>query len=327
MIDLKTKYMGFDIRNPIIVGSCGLTSTPAGVKTLESCGAGAVVLKSLFEEQITMEISKSTTNLYTQHSEANAYFQYYEKMHFIENYISLIKQCKEETSIPIIASINCSTADEWTSFAKEIEKAGADGLELNIFLLPSDVEEEKQITEKLYIDIIRKVRENIKIPIALKLGYYFTNLATFINRLSQQDIEALVLFNRFYSSDIDIEKEAIIPGNSFSHPDESLIPLRWIALLSETTDCDLCASTGIHSGKSVIKQLLAGAQAAQMVSSLYLNKPDQIQKSLTELENWMLKNNYQQISDFRGKLSQSQIKHHSLFERVQFMKYQDSLIY
>ncbi len=326
MIDLSTKYMGLNLKNPIIVGSCGLTGTLEGVMEMEENGAGAVVLKSLFEEQITMEISNSTTNLYTQHTEANDYFRYYEKMYHVEKYIDLIKQCKSKTSIPIIASINCRTADDWTTFAKKIEKSGADGLELNIFLLPSDSDRENQISEQLYIDIIRKVKENIKIPIALKIGYYFTNLATFINRLSQQEVEALVLFNRFFSSDIDIDDEKIIIGNSFSTPIEYLIPLRWIALLSDNTDCDLCATTGIHSGKSVIKQLLAGAQAVQMVSSLYLNKSEHLKKVLSDLENWMATKNYKSISDFRGKLSQSQIKDPSLFERVQFMKYQDATI-
>ncbi|MCD4817499.1 MAG: dihydroorotate dehydrogenase-like protein [Candidatus Cloacimonetes bacterium] len=325
-MDLSTKYMGLNLKNPIIVGSCGLTGTLEGVMEMEENGAGAVVLKSLFEEQITMEISNSTTNLYTQHTEANDYFRYYEKMYHVEKYIDLIKQCKSKTSIPIIASINCRTADDWTTFAKKIEKSGADGLELNIFLLPSDSDRENQISEQLYIDIIRKVKENIKIPIALKIGYYFTNLATFINRLSQQEVEALVLFNRFFSSDIDIDDEKIIIGNSFSTPIEYLIPLRWIALLSDNTDCDLCATTGIHSGKSVIKQLLAGAQAVQMVSSLYLNKSEHLKKVLSDLENWMATKNYKSISDFRGKLSQSQIKDPSLFERVQFMKYQDATI-
>ena len=323
MSDLKTMYMGLEIKNPIIVGSCGLTGNLDSIKKMAAAGASAVVLKSLFEEQIMMEVNKNMGdyNPIHGHTEMYDYQKYFEKQHVLEKYLQLIKDAKQEVDIPIIASINCMSSAEWTKFAKDIERAGADALELNIFLLPSDPKMEGKDNEKVYFDIIKKVTSEISIPISIKISHYFDNLANTLQRFSQTKIKGMVLFNRFYNTDIDIEKEELIGGNFYSTPDDMSNTLRWIGIMNGLVDCDLCATNGIHSGKDAIKFLLAGASAVQMVSSIYINSADIIEKSLHEIKDWMEKHNYESIDQFRGKLSKSSEMNTALYERVQFMKY------
>jgi len=325
MIDLSTKYMGLELKNPLIIGSCGLTNSVESIQELAKNGAGAVVLKSLFEEQILLAIKQSGSEIYGQHAEANDYIHYFERKQIVEKYLTLIEQAKKQTDIPIIASINCQTNEEWPSFAKQIEAAGADALELNIFILPSKIGEQHTITEAHYFSILREVKKHISIPIALKLSYHFTNLANTMHRFSQADVAALVLFNRFYNTDIDLEKEEVVSGNAYSTPQDYLIPLRWIAMLSSKIECDICASTGIHDADSAIKQILAGAATVQMVSAIYEHKPHFIQTTLQAITKWMKHKKYSTIADFRGKLCQANIKTPEFYERVQFMQYLDKV--
>ncbi len=323
MTNLKTMYMGLELKNPIIVGSSGLSGNLDSIKELAKAGASAVVLKSLFEEQIMMEVNKNMDdyNPVHGHTEMYDYQQYFEKQHILEKYLQLIKDAKQEVDIPIIASINCMSSAEWTKFAKDIEHAGADALELNIFLLPSDPKMEGKDNEKVYFDIIKKVTSEISIPISIKISHYFDNLANTLQRFSKTNIKGMVLFNRFYNTDIDIEKEELIGGNFYSTPDDMSNTLRWIGIMNGLVDCDLCATNGIHSGKDAIKFLLAGASAVQMVSSIYINSVEIIEKSLHEIQEWMEKHNYESIDQFRGKLSKSNEMNTALYERVQFMKY------
>jgi dihydroorotate dehydrogenase (fumarate) len=323
MIDCSTSYMGIKLKNPLIVGSSGLTRNLANLIEIEKRGAGAVVLKSLFEEQIKNEIRNifSYDDISQSYTEAEDYIRNYARTQTIEDYLNLITQAKNHLSIPVIASINCVTSDEWTSFAREIEKAGADALELNIFAIPVDVEKSAQDYEKVYFDIIDKVTREIKIPVSLKISYHFSGLADMIKRLSWTEIKGLVLFNRFYNPDIDIEKFTLKPGNLYSTPAEISTSLRWIAIMADRVQADLCASTGVHDGAGLIKQILAGARAVQVCSVLYKNGLEHISLILKDMRGWMEKNNFQSIEDFRGKLSLKKSDNPAVFHRVQFMKH------
>lgn len=318
-----TRYMNLKIRNPIIVGSSGLTSTAEGVKKLEENGAGAVVLKSLFEEEILYEMDRRFGGkvLSSYELERYDYYDYQIRQDNFGKYSSLIRECKEKVSIPVIASVNCTYSHEWTQYAKQLQSAGADGLELNMFFLPLNFSRSGEKMEETYFEIIDKIKKEVSIPIALKISHYFTNLGPMIQRLSETGIGGLVLFNRFYQPDIDIDNFSVSPSSILSTPEELFMPLRWIALMSQKVSCDLCASTGIHDGKAVIKQLLAGAQAVQVVSTLYRNGMDRIAPMLEELEGWMARHGFETIEQFRGQMSQDQSTDPSLYERVQFMKY------
>jgi dihydroorotate dehydrogenase (fumarate) len=223
--------------------------------------------------------------------------------------------------IPVIASINCSTTHEWSYFAKKIQDAGADALELNIFILPSNLNQTAENIERTYLEIIRSVRKEIRIPLVVKMSYYFSNLAGMITELSHCNIAGLVLFNRSYSPDIDIEKLDITSSGVFSTPKDLTLSLRWIAIMANRVKCDLAASTGVHDGHAVIKQLLAGASAVQVVSALYEKGPGYLEVMLNEIHEWMDRKNYGNIGDFKGMLSQDRQVNPALYERVQFMKY------
>jgi dihydroorotate dehydrogenase (fumarate) len=324
MASLATRYMGLELRNPVIVGSSGLTHSVENVKELEKNGAGAVVLKSLFEEQIRYEISKTMNQAESHDSyypEAQDYISNYSRMHHVDNYLKLISDCKKAVSIPVTASINCVSAEEWIAFAKRIEEAGADALELNVFILPADPNFSGEQNEKVYFDILDQVNKEVTIPIALKISYHFSGLAKTALKLSWAGAKGMVLFNRFYSPDINVETLKVVPSNVFSTPEEISTSLRWVAMLSDRLYCDIAASTGVHDGKGVVKQLLAGAKAVQIASTLYKNGFGRIGEMLTYLENWMDKNNFKTTEEFIGMLSLKKTENPAAWERVQFMKH------
>jgi dihydroorotate dehydrogenase (fumarate) len=323
MADLSTTYMGLALRNPIIVGSSGLTGSVKGVQELEGSGAGAVVLKSIFEEEIVYEMDDVLKEAAAKglNMDQFDYYDYEIKGEKLDKYAALVRGCKQAVSIPVIASINCTFSHEWTYYAKNLQAAGADALELNMFFLPTDLSRSAEEMERAYFEVVAKVKKELSIPIALKISYYFSCLGSMIQKLSGQGIAALVLFNRFYSPDFDIEKLRVVPTNVYSTPGELPVSLRWVALMSQKVDCDLAASTGVHDGKAVIKQLLAGAQAVQVVSALYRNGKAHIRTMLEELEAWMNRHGYGRLEDFRGKMSQEKSANPALYERVQFMKY------
>lgn len=323
MINLETTYLGLKLKNPIIVGSSGLTNSVDNVIEIEKNGAGAVVLKSLFEEQI-LEASKKTFEdgeMANYYPEAQDYIHNYTKENDINIYLNLIKDCKKSVEIPIIASINCFSDSDWMDFARRIEKAGADALELNVFILPSDMEKNGIENEKAYLDIANKITSIVQIPVALKLSYYFSSLAKSLVTLSWTKIKGLVLFNRFFSPDIDIDHLEIKSSNVFSTPSDLSISLRWVAMLSNNVHCDIAASTGVHDGKAVIKQLLAGAKAVQIASVLYKKGFKEIGLMLEEIKAWMEKMEFDTIEEFRGKMSFENTRNPAAWERVQFMKY------
>lgn len=323
MVDLQTNYLGLSLKNPIIVGSSGLSDSAEKIQKLADNGAAAVVLKSIFEEEITLEYEKIVAEESSKRykDEFLDYLDYRIKEENISKYIKLIGDAKKAVDIPIIASVNCSSKHEWTNFAKEMQEAGADALEVNLFVLPSNLNKTPEENEKLYFDIIENLKEKVNIPISLKISYYFSNLALMIKKLSESGIQGLVLFNRFYSPDFDIHKMELTATNILSHPDELAISLRWMAIMARRVACDLAASTGIHDGEAVIKQLLAGAQATQVVSTIYNNGPEKIQNILKDIKKWMIANDYEKIDDFRGKMSQVESGNPSVYERVQFMRY------
>ncbi len=321
-MDLKTEYLGFTLRNPLIVGSSGLTDKVDKVKKAEDNNAGAVVLKSLFEEQINAETDKVVYSGKNDYPEAYEYIEEYTKHKALADYLELISASKQSVDIPVIASINCIDDDEWTSFAKDMEDAGADAVELNISLLPSDPFKESKETEEMYFKITEKVKKTINIPVSLKMSYYSAGLARLIYKLSATDfVQGITLFNRFYNPDIDIDTLEIVSSNVFSSPDEYILPLRWIALLSDKIDADMAATTGIHDGKSTAKQILAGASAVHIVSALYQNGLEYINTMLKELEEVMKKHSFNSVKEMKGKLSFHNLNYNRAYERVQFMKY------
>jgi dihydroorotate dehydrogenase (fumarate) len=323
MVDLSTQYLGMKLKNPVVAGSSGLTNSVKSIQDLEESGAGAVVLKSIFEEEIAFEYedilkeaSEEGVNL-----DQFDYYDFHIKGEKLDKYTTLIEESKKSVSIPVIASINCVYSHEWTSFAKQLQTAGADALELNMFFLPSEFGRTSEEKEKAYFQIIEKVQKEVTIPIALKISYYFSNLGPMIQQLSETGIAGLVLFNRFFSPDFDIDKMEVVSSNVFSSPSDLPISLRWIAIMAERVSCDLAASTGVHDGAALIKQILAGANAVQVASTLYKNGKGQVTEMLKTLEEWMDKKGYNSLADFRGKMSQAKSSNPAAYERVQFMKY------
>ena len=323
MADLRTRYMGLSLRNPIIVGSSGLTNSVDKIIELEKMGAGAVVLKSLFEEQIRFQINHSVTQSESIYSypEAEDYIGNYTKESNVSEYLDLIRKCKSAVSIPIIASVNCVSSIEWITFARKIEEAGADALELNIFILPSDPKRNSEQNEQVYFDIAMAIIKQVSIPVALKISYYFSSLTNTALKLSWTGIKGMVLFNRFYSPDIDIDKFEVTSSNVLSSTDEISTSLRWVAMLSDRLHCDISASTGVHDGEGVIKQLLAGAKAVQITSCLYKNGTGVIPEMLKFIETWMDKHGFKTTTDFIGKMSFKEADNPAAYERVQFMKH------
>jgi len=322
MADLHTSYLGLQLKNPLIAASCGLTNSLDSIKKLAEYGIGAVVLKSLFEEQILFHANQKITENQLDYPEAYDYIKNYTKTFEINNYLTLIREAKKAVTIPVIASINCISANEWVSFAKEIEQAGADALELNIMHLGSNEKQKAENIENKLFDIIHKVREYTKLPIAVKLSNHYTSLSNILIKIDWNKlVQGVVLFNRQYMPDIDIDKKKVTAGQIFSHPGEYSESLRWIALLSNKVKFDLAATTGIWDGKTVIKQILAGAKAVQIASVLYQKGPEVIKTMLSELEQWMIANNVYKIEDFRGQMSMHSIENPASYERIQFMRY------
>ena len=323
MINLKTNYLGLQLKNPIIVSSSGLTSTVEKIKQLEKAGAGAVVLKSLFEEQIKMEaglLLNSSGN--TDYPEASDYINSYVQSNSLADYLTLIEEAKNAVEIPVIASINCYSGDEWTDFAKKIEAAGADALELNIYYLPTDKDFTSHDYERIYFDLSVKMKNLLHIPFAVKLGAHFTNLTNIADQLYYRGATGVVLFNRFYSPDIDLKNNKFKSSEVFSSPSDIRNTLRWVAIVSAQIEgLDISASTGVHSGEAVIKLLLAGAKTVQVCSVLYKKGADYISTMIEDLKKWMEHNNYSTIDEFRGTMSYKNIPDPSVYERAQFMKY------
>lgn len=322
-MDITTTYLGLKLDSPVIAGSSGLTGSIDKIASMAQHGAGAVVLKSIFEEEIYFEQEDILKE-----AEADGvnldqfdYYDFHLKGQKLDRYVTLVEGAKKAVDIPVIASINCLYSHEWTAFAKRIEAAGADALELNMFFLPSDFDRSAREQEAAYFEIIEKILAAVSIPVALKISYYFSSLGPMIQRLSGTGVAGLVLFNRFFSPDIDIDTFKVKPSFVFSSPAELALSLRWIAIMAQKVDCDLASSTGVHDGPALIKQLLAGAKAVQTVSSLYKKGPAHIATMLDSLKTWMQGHDFTSLDDFRGRMSQEASSNPAIYERTQFMRY------
>jgi dihydroorotate dehydrogenase (fumarate) len=323
-MDLSTEYLGLKLKNPIIAASSGLTGTLDGVQSMEKNGAGAVVLKSLFEEEILLDVnqrlkkSEQDSLLSTELSETLNYIDLHIREDNLEKFLQLIRDVKKSVSIPVIGSINCISGEDWIYFTKKMETAGADALELNIFLNPADFRNKE--FEKSYFRIIERVLETVRIPVSIKISKYFTRLGLSVKALSETGIAGIVMFNRFYTPDIDTDTLSLTTGQIFSTPEDKYETLRWIAIMSGKVSCQLAASTGIFTGEDVIKMLLAGASVTQVASTLYKNGPQIITKMLQHIENWMTEKGFESVEQFRGIISQEYGTNPAAFERMQFMK-------
>lgn len=320
MADLKVKYLGMSLRNPVVVSSSGLTSDIQKIKEIDAAGAGAVVLKSLFEEQILFETGHHLAG--ADYPEAEDYMQNYLRHHSVDEYLQLIEDAKKETEIPVIASINCVSSSEWIDFATRIEEAGADALELNVYFLPSDTGKSSTDYEELYLGLAEKIKTKIRIPVVFKLGRQFTNLTGLIQQLYFRKVDGVVLFNRFYEPDIDINKMKITTSEVFSNPSEIRQTLRWVGILAGRYDAiDIAASTGVHDSTSAVKMLLAGASVVQVCSVLYKKGIPYLKNIVEGIDDWMDRKQFGSIEEFKGKLGYSNIPDPSHYERAQFMKY------
>jgi len=317
---LTVKYLGLDLKSPLIVSSSRLTSEIGHLKEAEDNGAGAVVLKSLFEEQIEHYIHSIPES--TGYPEADDYLANYMRSGSVDQYLELIRNAKERLSIPVIPSINCYTSGGWTEFARNIAEAGADALEINVFLLPVDRKKTAADSEKVYLELIEKLRHIIQIPIAVKMGFRFSNILNMIDQFYMRGVAGIVMFNRFYEPDIDIDTLDIIPASIFSSSGEMRYVLRWIGMASsQDIKIDISASTGVHSGSDAIKYILAGANSVQVCSVLYEKGMKFLQTMNRQIEEWMDSKQFRSVNDFRGKLNYRNYTKPVVYERTQFMKY------
>lgn len=319
MVDIRTTFAGLELTSPIIVSSSGLGRSVDRLKAFVEHGAGAVVLKSLFEEQITLQ----TGHLLAQNDypEAEDYIASYVRNETLEDYLSLIQRAKRELDVPVIASLNCYHADTWTDFAKQIAHAGADALEVNILRLETDLYYNPETVEEAYLDIVRALQP-AALPLIIKLSRMHTNLPSLVDKLRATGATAVTLFNRPYQIDIDLEREQLVGGEVFSSPADFTETLRFTGLIRGLVpNIELSASSGIYTHKELIKVLLAGADTAQMCTALYKSGPEAITSALDGLRAWMREKGYRTLEELRGRLSYASIAEPNIFERQQFLKY------
>ena len=323
-MDITTKYLGFDLNSPIVPSAGPLSHDIANLREMEDAGAGAVVLYSLFEEQIEheeLELDYHTSVPSESYAEATSYLpDNFEFRTGPVEYLDHIRKAKEAIEIPLIASLNGKSMGGWIDYAKRIEEAGADGLELNIYLLATELNKTSKEVEKTYIDIISSVRSVIKIPIAVKMHPYFSSTAFMANEFSNAGANGLVLFNRFYQPDINLDTLEIEPDVLLSTPMALRLPLRWIAILYERTNANLAATSGIYTAEDVIKLVMAGANVTQMLSGLIKYGIGHIADVIKMLKRWMEENEYDSLNQMRGSMSYKNVSDPAKFERANYMK-------
>lgn len=315
--------MGIDLKSPIIVGSCGLTADVDKMVEMEACGAGAVVLKSVFEEQIIYDIKRNThvvapTDNY---GDSYEYIASHVADDSLEKHFSMIREAKRRLTIPVIGSINCFSYENWLTYAVRFQEAGCDALELNMAILPYETSLSADDVERTFTQIINTLRKSISIPVSVKVGTYFTDMAKQMQQLSWMGIQGVTMFNKSVQVDIDTESESLKNASWLSAPTDIYNTLRWVAILSKKMRCDISASTGVYTSDDVVKMLLAGANTVQVVSCLYKNGVEYIKELQQGLERWMEKKGYDNVSKFRGKLSVQPTDKTSVAMRTQFMKY------
>ena len=324
-MDITTNYLGLQLRSPLVVGAAApLTEDLDNIKRMEDAGAAAVVLHSLFEEQLREEKFELQHHLeYGTESfaEALTYFPEPEVFHVgASEYLKHISQAKKMVNIPIIASLNGSTIGGWTQYAKELETAGADALELNIYNIPTNMDMTGEQIEQNYISILQAVKSEVNIPVSIKLSPFFSNMANMSKKLVEVGANGLVLFNRFYQPDINIEELEVVTNVLLSTPQAMRLPMRWIAILYGRLEVDFAATSGVQKGQDAIKMIMAGANVTQVVGALLRHGINQIKVIETDMINWMEEHEYESITQMRGSMSQINCPNESEFERAQYMK-------
>ena len=318
MTDLRVRYMGLELANPLVVSSSSLSDSPEKVIACARAGAGAVVLKSIFEEEIQAEIDASSDG--TEHPEAADYLREVQTKAGLKSYTRLIREASEEVDIPVIASINAASRDWWEEHTAALADAGAAAIELNLSLMPYDYRDSDEAISEFYVRTVEAVRKQVSVPLAVKIGHYFSSIPSIVDRLRWAGANAVVMFNRFYQLDIDVENFSLRSGSPMSTQADLSIPLRWITMLHGKTEAELAASSGVHSGTDVVKVLLAGAQVAQVCSALYTQGLDHLAVMRDELAGWMDSHSYERVEQFRGKMSQKRSERPERFERLQYIK-------
>jgi dihydroorotate dehydrogenase (fumarate) len=321
MADLKTMFMGIEIKNPIVVGACNLSQKPETLIQLEKAGAAAVVYKSLFEEQIQYERIQLQENLHEYDDRHAEHPTMHPRMEHAgpKQYLMGIKKAKEILSVPLIASLNAIYPETWVEYAQLLQETGVDGIELNFYSVPRDPGVEASVIESRQIEILKEVKKVVDIPIAVKLGPFYSNTLHLISQMDQVGVNGFVLFNRLFQPDINVDAEAHIFPFNLSTEGDYRLPLRFTGLLYNQVKGNICSNTGIYSGKDVARMILAGADSTQVVSAIYKHKSGHITKMLSELESWMESKSYDSLNDFRGKLSRDASKDPFAYTRAQYV--------
>jgi len=322
MANISTRFFGLDLKSPVIAASSSMTGNKEQILKLAEAGAGAIVLKSIFEEEIYHELQEELSLRSPMHADPEYldYFDYVIKEENIKKYLKLISEVKAKTTVPIVASINCVSSGEWTLFSRKLEEAGADALELNMFICPSDFEKTGSANEQFYFETISKVLQVVTIPVSIKISHYFSNLAGIVQKLALTGISGITIFNRFYTPDINVDNQEIVTAEVLTSPHDFQLPLRWIGILSGCVACEMAGTTGIYTTETALKFLLAGASAVQIASVVYREGPGAITQMNKGISTWMDQKGYASLDDFKGSLSQSASSSQA-WERVQFMKY------
>jgi len=325
MADLRTRYMGFDLKNPIIVGASNLVTESANLKRMEKAGAAAIVYKSIFEEEVhleNLELYERKTEYEERHAEMVTLFPNAKlDPAYPEDHLRNLRKAKEAVTIPVFASLNAIYDETWIEYAGKIEETGVDGLELNFYTVPEKFDREGSDIEKHQVKILKEVKSAIRIPVTVKLSPFYTDPLGFISDLDKAGADGFVLFNRLFQPDIDIQKEEHQFPYNLSHPEDTRLPLRFAGLLYGNIKASICANSGIFTGRDVIKMLLAGADCVEVVSTLYLNQIDIIGTMLKEIEQWMDSRDYKTIDSFRGKLSRKNSKNKLPYHRAQYLDF------
>ena len=318
MATIEVKYLGLDLKSPVVVSSCSLTADVDKVKEMQRAGAGAVVMKSLFEEQIRGEVEFMASAGHS-YPEMDDYLHAYIRSNSIAQYTE-VKALKQAVTIPVIASINCYSPGEWVEYARQIEAAGADALEVNLYDMATDPKTSPASIEEGYISVVRSIVSELRIPVAVKIGQHFTGIVNFADRLVSCGAKGVVIFNRFFRPDIDIDNFRLVPAAPLSHEGEYGEVLRWTAILSSAVKTDIAATTGIHTPETAIKMILAGASAVQVCSVIYQKGAGVIAAFNDRIQKFLEDNNVENLSQIRGRLNYSTIADPAMYERVQFMK-------
>lgn len=321
MSDLKSKYLGIDIKNPIVVGASNMVTDMDTLKKAEESGAAAIVFKSLFEEQIQLESYQMEDDM-EEYNERNAeMIKLFPDIKHAgpEEHLLNLRKTKESLSIPLIASLNAIYKESWVDYASQIEQTGVDALELNFYAVPRELYQTSQVIEAEQIEVLKAVKAKVKIPVSVKLSYFYSNPLSVISEMGEAGADGFVLFNRLFQPDINLETEEHFTPFNLSNEEDSRIPLRFVGLLYGNVGADLIASSGIYSGKDVVKMILAGANNVQAVSTLYKNKVDHLSVMLRELEEWMEAKGYKSLDEFRGKLSRKNVTDPFIYKRAQYI--------